>query len=71
MGTDLPPSTALVGAIVGRKRRSIVIRRNPPESWTRAGDLPRRRAVYAPAEGVVNLGAGVVANKTRRAGAWC
>jgi hypothetical protein len=32
MGADLPPSTALVGAIVGRKRRSIVIRRNPPES---------------------------------------
>jgi hypothetical protein len=32
MGADLPPSTAPVGAIVGRKRRSIVIRRNPPES---------------------------------------
>src|SRR5438309_9089814 len=39
MGADLPPLGALIGATVGRKRRSIVIRRNPPTSWTRAGDL--------------------------------
>jgi hypothetical protein len=39
MGTDLPLSTAPLGAIARRKRKFIVIRSCPPSSQMRAGDL--------------------------------
>jgi hypothetical protein len=54
MGTDLPPSEAPSGATVGRKRRNIVIRRNPPGELDESGRSARRRAVYPSPVGDVN-----------------
>jgi hypothetical protein len=54
MGADLPPSAAPRGAAVGRKRRNIVIRRNPPGELDESGRSARRGAVYAPPVDDVN-----------------
>jgi hypothetical protein len=56
MGTELPPSTAPSGAVVGRLRRNFfIIRRNPPAvqvEWRAVaapvGSLGVRRAVRQP-----------------------
>ena len=85
MGTDLPRSTAQIGAVVRRKSGRIVIRRRPPGELDEGGDMhasgqSRRRRPPAStlvrrrcrtASNDVVLGGWVAANPSRaRRGSW-